>query len=130
MSTDSLLPCPFCGSNKIWVVANGLWIVKCSECLSQTGFKETKEIAFQEWNTRAALSPPQAVDEKGIDYKKLGEFHRSIAKRAKELWPWDDINSKNYRTAFDMGAKWLQSQCPSRSVKGGNNQNESTTSHT
>lgn len=43
---------------------------------------------------------------KPIDYKELGKIHRSFSERAKQLWPWEDSNSRNYQTAFEKGARW------------------------
>lgn len=55
MSTG-LKPCPFCGSEEIFVYLKSTnydkWCAICSICLARGGIGETKEEAATLWNTR------------------------------------------------------------------------------
>lgn len=49
-------PCPFCGAkafvDMIMTSQFTMWYVRCSNCLSSTAPKYTKEVALKQWNTR------------------------------------------------------------------------------
>lgn len=53
---DILKPCPFCGSDEIFVYLKSTnydkWCAVCEICLARGGIGETKEEAATLWNTR------------------------------------------------------------------------------
>lgn len=57
--TQELKPCPFCGSNRIFVATHEFdespdyYKVECNECESETGFKLSKHAAIAAWNRRS-----------------------------------------------------------------------------
>jgi len=50
----TLSPCPFCGSEKIYVHEHGNsnWYVQCSDCFGAMLYHHTKAEAIIAWNTR------------------------------------------------------------------------------
>lgn len=67
-SNTELMPCPFCGSDRItvWTIRDGQQAV-CKDCKSTgaptyhgpAGFEQTRNQAAEAWNRRAA--PPAAL---------------------------------------------------------------------
>ena len=62
MQNDKLLPCPFCGSDRLYIAERNYFgrkfaTVNCIEChISQTGDGfETREEAIELWNTRKPM---------------------------------------------------------------------------
>ena len=53
-----LLPCPFCGSEKVVLSNWGMWRCWCSECLGKSEDELRQRDAIKHWNARTA--PPVA----------------------------------------------------------------------
>jgi Lar family restriction alleviation protein len=87
-NTEQLLPCPFCGGEAVYFPQEypdkTFHAVKCKNCYIVWEGHPTKSAAIEKWNTRAALSPPQAVDEKGI--READE----------ELYPFKNENDRHH----------------------------------
>jgi Lar family restriction alleviation protein len=87
-NTEQLLPCPFCGGEAVYFPQEypdkTFHAVKCKNCYIVWEGHPTKSAAIEKWNTRAALSPPQAVDEKGI------------REAAEELYPFNNANDRHH----------------------------------
>ena len=62
--SNTLKPCPFCGSAAGF--AGGLYSyrVKCRACFAQTGLYVTEDLAANHWNTRAAAAIKEPKKEK------------------------------------------------------------------
>ena len=60
MSADNepeLLPCPFCGSNRVELLPywNHRWTVVCHECHVGTGHSPSKQVVIEHWNHRTDI---------------------------------------------------------------------------
>lgn len=54
MEKSKLLKCPFCGSDKIRIISNGVsYHVNCDQCECQTTRYRKKDKAIEAWNRRA-----------------------------------------------------------------------------
>lgn len=54
MAENELKPCPFCGSDKIRVISNGVsYHVNCDQCECRTTRYRKKDKAIEVWNRRA-----------------------------------------------------------------------------
>lgn len=69
-SRINLLPCPFCGSEKINVGSTldddseqEQWAVVCSDCGSSCScYCDSEQVAIREWNTRAPAPTSNAIE--------------------------------------------------------------------
>lgn len=77
--TPDLLPCPFCGSDKVATKnehtdLSGGYYIECSACLASTGLRfacgeDPRPMLVEQWNRRAELEahkplPPDALADK------------------------------------------------------------------
>ena len=60
---QNLLPCPFCGSKKLYLTASYLppsaYYLRCLDCGIEQTCKSTKDGAIKEWNRRAKTEEAQ-----------------------------------------------------------------------
>ncbi len=57
---DVRLSCPFCGSEKSNMAAQGrYWYIECEKCGASNGLCHTEQQANETWNTRDRLPEPQ-----------------------------------------------------------------------
>lgn len=74
--TETLLPCPFCGSSSIDIEQKSafigyLYFAWCQQCDARTATERTKEGASEHWNTRAqeyAIRIAEAIEELGCPH--------------------------------------------------------------
>lgn len=72
------LPCPFCGSNHVEVLVEyGDYIVRCHDCLGQTGtgtYLDTSDITLDEaiakWNNLDGLKERKELENSSDDYRQ------------------------------------------------------------
>lgn len=54
MPKIDLLPCPFCGSDRVMVTNPTMWQAWCKNCKAIGATNLTKQEAIEAWNTRAS----------------------------------------------------------------------------
>jgi Lar family restriction alleviation protein len=55
MEDKEILPCPFCGSNKISVICKYYFYCFCDDCEAEGSIKESREEAIEAWNKRKGV---------------------------------------------------------------------------
>lgn len=59
MTETKLKPCPFCGSENVWIAENRMdylfigYSVHCNGCGVETSYTKDKDKAIERWNRRA-----------------------------------------------------------------------------
>ena len=79
MAETKLLPCPFCGSDRLYIAERNYFgrkfaTVNCIEChISQTGDGfETREEAIEQWNTRKPVERiMQQLEDVKSEYEQM-----------------------------------------------------------
>ena len=87
MTTDSLLPCPFCGGEGLVHRVSGsgrLSRVSCKNCDASPHGQFSEAEAIAAWNRRAALPTP--------DRRGCGDIpvNASLEANCREPWHWDE----------------------------------------
>ena len=83
-----LLPCPFCGSNRVdfWIDGEegNIYQIVCLGCFNGTDECATREVAIKKWNTRKPMENIVAQLEAEIESsdKYIREYDDSVVQKA------------------------------------------------
>jgi len=65
--SNELKPCPFCGSEKVFINDEVLgFLVECKECCTEGPYSHEKQEAIDRWNQRATLSKVGPTEKEDI----------------------------------------------------------------
>ena len=115
MTTPTILPCPFCGSEASLEDKRLLWVVRCSGCgacvlgdrapepeqeLPESYWEPLRQSAVDCWNQRSAWQPIETAPRDGTEILAWDGIGMKFAWRYEDRWIYDIEMESPYLTLW------------------------------